>query len=469
MTFYNTLARHVLAPSMDLIRGTHTMRDLASLEESQWWPRERIEQLQSERLQNLVRHAFENVPYYRRIMQERGLEPEDIKSASDLARLPILTKEDIRTNSRDLMATDFPATKLRAMATSGSTGEPLHFYGTREEQFTRGLARTFRALQWAGNELGDRYALVGRPRQYHRRKDRLLHRLSLRFKREVEIDTGTLSQETLPLIVHRMQAVPIRALRGSPPVLALIAGHMKENGSRLPHIRSVVSGGEQLMDHERALLKEVFETEPFSKYSSFEAYDIASECQAHAGLHVQAEDIVVETVDDNGTPLPPGMMGRILITNLHSFGMPFIRYEIGDLGSLDPTPCVCGRELPRLVGMVGRMSELFVTRSGRRVFGADLELEHLGALGVRHYRLIQEDIDNVDVYLVWSRDVAEVQRAERSRQIATILAGNIGDGVRVQVHSVERIRPTAGGKHLFIVSKVAPRSIAASQPQQEHA
>jgi phenylacetate-CoA ligase len=467
LSFYNTLARHVLAPSLDRMRGTSTMKCLAELEESQWWPRERIEELQSERLHKLIEHAYSNVPYYRRIMQERGLEPGDIKSASDLAQLPILTKEDIRTNSRDLMAIDFPAAKLRAMATTGSTGEPLHFYGTREEQFSRGLARTSRALQWAGIEIGDRYALVGRPRQYHRRKDRLLHRLSLRFKREVEIDTGTLSQGALPLIVHRMQTVPIQALIGSPPVLVLIAGHMKEHARPIPHIRSVVSGGEQLMDHDRALLREVFETEPFSKYGSFEAYDIASECEAHAGLHVQAEDIVVETVGDDGTPTPPGMIGRILITNLHSFGMPFLRYEIGDLGSLDPATCMCGRELPRLVGTVGRRSELLVTRSGRRVFGADLCLETLGPLGVRHYRLVQEDVDNVDAYIVWREDVAEVQRVERSRQIATILAGNIGDGVSVQVRSVERIESTAGGKHLFIVSKVATRNVLTNQPQEE--
>ena len=469
MTLYNTLARHVLAPSLDLLRGTHTMRSIAALEESEWWPRERIEKLQAERLRNLVRHAFENVPYYRHVMEKRGLEPGDIKSASDLARLPILTKEDIRTNSRDLMAIDFPASKLRAMATSGSMGEPLHFYGTREEQFTRGLARTLRALRWAGIEIGDRYALIWRPRHYQRRKDRLLHKLSLRFKREVEMDTGTLSQETLPLLVRRMQTAPVRALLGPPPVLALMAGHMKEHNIRVPHIRSVVSGGEQLLDHDRALLREVFETEPFSKYGSFEAYDIASECEAHAGLHVQAEDIVVETADDEGTPVPPGVVGRILITNLHSFGMPFIRYEVGDLGSLDPTPCMCGRELPRLVGMVGRMSELIVTRSGRRVFGADLCLEPLETFGVRQYRLVQEDVDSVDVYLVWSRDVTEVQRAERSGQIAAILAGNIGDGVRVQVHTLDDIEPTAGGKHLFIVSKIAARGARASQPQGERA
>ncbi|MBE9505966.1 MAG: phenylacetate--CoA ligase family protein, partial [Chloroflexi bacterium] len=98
MSLYNTLTRHVLAPSLDVLRGTHTMRHLAELEESQWWPRERIEELQAERLQRLIRYAYDHVPYYRRLMNERGLTPRDITSAADLPKLPILTKDIIRDN-----------------------------------------------------------------------------------------------------------------------------------------------------------------------------------------------------------------------------------------------------------------------------------------------------------------------------------------------------------------------------------
>ncbi|MBN1151702.1 MAG: phenylacetate--CoA ligase family protein, partial [Dehalococcoidia bacterium] len=128
----------------------------------------------------------------------------------------------------------------------------------------------------------------------------------------------------------------------------------------------VISGAEQLLDHERALLTEVFGTNPFSKYSAFEVYEIASECSAHKGMHIQAEDIVVEVVNEDGSAAAPDRMGRVIVTNLHNYAMPFIRYELGDLAAIDPTPCECGRHLPRLVGIVGRMSELIVTPSDRR-------------------------------------------------------------------------------------------------------
>ena len=144
MTLYNTLALHVLAPSLDRMRGTSTMKCLAELEESQWWPRERIEELQSQRLRRLIEHAYARVPYYRALMDERGLRPHDIQSAADLARLPVLTKHVVYSRHDDLHAEGFPDSELRRGTTSGSTGTPLTFHGTREDQANRGVARTMR-------------------------------------------------------------------------------------------------------------------------------------------------------------------------------------------------------------------------------------------------------------------------------------------------------------------------------------
>ena len=144
MSLYNTIARHVLAPSLDRMRGTSTMKCLAELEESQWWPRERIKELQSQRLRRLIEHAHARVPYYRALMNERGLRPCDIQSASDLQRLPLLTKDTVRTRPTNLLAEGFPGSELRAGTTSGSTGIPLTFHGTREDQANRGVARTMR-------------------------------------------------------------------------------------------------------------------------------------------------------------------------------------------------------------------------------------------------------------------------------------------------------------------------------------
>ena len=115
---------------MDLIRGTHTMSCLSELEESQWWPLEQIEELQSERLRRLITHAYEHVPYYRRVMDERGLRPTEIRSKADLRLLPVLTRSGAQEHGAEMRAKGFPGNLLRPTKTSGSTGTPLRFYGT---------------------------------------------------------------------------------------------------------------------------------------------------------------------------------------------------------------------------------------------------------------------------------------------------------------------------------------------------
>lgn len=452
----------MLAPALDIARGTSTMRQFKSLLESQWWPWERVQQLQSVRLQKLISHAYEHVPYYRQSLDAGGLSPGDIRCTDDIRRLPVLTKNRIRENLQSLIADSTPLRHLRPMATSGSTGQPLAFFSTRQDQFTYGMARTFRAVSWAGLGIADRYALVGRPRHYRRKTDQLLHELSLAVRRLTVIDSGTLSEETLPRIATNLAVGNYRGIGGSPPILRLVADHILRYDLPRPSPDAVITGAEQLLDHERALLTEVFGTNPFSKYSSFEVYEIASECPAHSGMHIQAEDVIVEIVNEDGSTAPPGRTGRGLVTNLHNYAMPFIRYELGDLAAIYPTPCECGRTHHRLIGMVGRMSELIVTPSGRRVFGADLGLETFGPLGVRQFRVEQDRTGDVAALIEWHSSVSTETRAQGEARIRSTLEAAIGEGVPVAVRTVDHLEPHASGKHLVVTSDLASR-IASAQ------
>ena len=390
-------------------------------------------------------------------MDERRLTPSDIRSAADLAKLPVLTKAAIAGAGDSILSDDVPPAKLRPASTSGATGEPLSFYSTAEEQFSHGMARAFRAMRWAGVLIGDRYAVLGRRRHYDRRREQVLHQLSTRVRRAVTLEYGSLSDECLSRLVQQLRQGCFVSLAGVPPLLCLVAGYVRDRGIDVTHIRSIVSMAEQLYPHERRLLREVFGAEPYSRYSAYEAYDIASECEAHEGLHVQSEDIVVEVVDEAGMTVPAGHPGRILLTNLHNYAMPFMRYEIGDSGTLGWTPCRCGRQLPRLVGVVGRVCELIVTRSGRRVFAADLGLESFGLLGVRQFRIVQHELDRVVAYIVWHSNVDSDTRADREQRIIETLRRRIGQGVTITVEAVDSIEPTPAGKHMVVVSKCLPR------------
>jgi len=225
----------------------------------------------------------------------------------------------------------------------------------------------------------------------------------------------------------------------------------------VPQVNAIVCGGEQLFPHERRLLRDTWGPEPHSKYSSFEIYDIAGECSAHSGLHAQWEDVIVEVLSERGIPAPAGHTGALCLTDLHNRAMPFIRYDIGDISAIDLSPCACGRNLPRLVGVMGRTSELIVTRSGRRVFAADLDLESFAQLGVRQYRLVQEDVGNVVAYVVWHSDVDHAVRADREQHLAKALGRSMGQEIVVTPKAVEQIEPTAAGKHMVVMSRLASR------------
>lgn len=463
MDGYTALVRHVLAPGMDILRGTHTMRCLKDLETSQWWPPERIEQLQSERLQRLIHYAYERVPYYHRLMDGCGIFPDSIKTAADLARLPVLTKADIREHRGEMLAEGFPRRDLLDGHTGGSTGTPLAFYSSREARLSHGMARSLRALEWAGVYPGDRTVRVIKRRPRSAAEGAPFENLSHRLMRENFEDCAAFSDSSLPLVVERIKRLRPRALRGYTSAVCIVAEFIRESGVSAPAVESVVVGGEQLFEEQRVLLREVFGTEPFSRYSSFETFDIAMECGAHAGMHVAAEDLIVEVVDDAGQPVERGRQGRVLVTSLHEYGMPLIRYDTDDESAFAQGTCGCGRSLPRLSAVIGKTGNTIYTPSGKRLSPLSLGSSGLVPLGVRQFQFIQEQLDRVTVKVVPNAALSGDESQALAAAVKAHYGKSLGDDVKIDVAVLDRIEPTPAGKHLFLISKVNPRSCAGPQ------
>ena len=454
MTAYGALIRHVLAPGMDLLRGTHTMRYLKELEETQWWPRERIEQLQSERLRRLIHHAYERVPYYRRLMEASGVRPDSIRTAADLPRLPVLTRTIVRAETASLLADGFPHRDLLEGHTGGSSGTPLNFYSSREARLSHGMARSLRAHEWAGLYQGEPFIRVIKRRLPGTAEGAPFERLSRRVARESLEDCASFSDSTLPAVVERITRMRPRAVRGYASAICIIAEFIRDSGMPAPAVGAVVTGGEQLFDEQRALLRDVFGTEPFSKYGSFENYHIAMECEAHQGMHVAAEDLIVEIVDTEGLPIEPGRQGRVLVTNLHEFGMPLIRYDMDDESSIIDGPCPCGRALPRLSAVTGKTGNVIYTPSGKRLSMHTLSSSGLAPLGIRQFQFVQERLDHVVVRVVPGTTLTAEEEQALCARIVAHYHRILGEEVQIDVVVVDRIEPTPAGKHLFLISKV---------------
>jgi len=268
------------------------------------------------------------------------------------------------------------------------------------------------------------------------------------------IPLNSLSDEALPRLVRRLAEAHLAGIRSYPNAIALIANYIRDNGAPVPAVRTIMTGAAEILGHERKVLREVFGVEPYSDYSSSEVLEIASECSAHQGLHVSVEDIVLEILDEQDRPSPPGTEGRIVLTNLHNYGMPFIRYDTEDAGCAVAGDCPCGRTLPRISSLVGRRDQFLVTQSGNRVFFGTLFLEDLAGLGMRQYQAVQETIGNVVMRLVPPPSATPADRADLERKVLGMFESRFGYEIALQVLCVDRIEPTPAGKHLFLISKV---------------
>jgi phenylacetate-CoA ligase len=237
------------------------------------------------------------------------------------------------------------------------------------------------------------------------------------------------------------------------PVVEL-ARWMKHNGFRIPGLRSVVTGAEALFEPERKEIQEAFGCLAFNTYGAREFMLIASECERHAGLHVNADHLVVETVGPGGRAVNEGP-GEVLITDLHNLAMPLVRYRNGD--SATPStkgPCACGRGLPLLQCIDGRILDLIVTPDGRHVPGEYIVYCMLGRTLVRRYQAVQVAPDELEVRMVTE---GTLPMADRERIIAD-LAKVVGPSMRIRVIDVDAIPETGSGKRRVTVSLESHRA-----------
>jgi phenylacetate-CoA ligase len=454
---YRWIAGHLLAPVLEFLEGTRTLKYRKMLEESQWWPRDKIIELQNKRLRQLVKYAYKNVPYYRRIFDERGLKPSDIKGVEDLAKLPVLTKRLIRDNFDDITARGFPSKELVLNSTGGSTGETLKFYRSKDDQYSWGHAAGLRAHSWLGYELGDRVIVLRESaHRTYSKMERFRVIFSLFFERVLFIGAKAMSPDRLLSRAKKLEDFKPTLIRGYPAAIYLLARLIEREGKPRLRPRAIIIESEQLYDYQRELFSKVFGCETYGHYASYEVHPIANECPEHAGYHIAAENVIVEVVDDKGKPLPAGREGRIVVTNLHNYAMPFIRYEIGDVGALSDKACPCGRGLPLLAKLSGRTTDFIYTKSGEVIPGMAVPWSFFATLGIEQFQIVQETYGEMVVKLVLGRKYPKKRKDEITKKIIDFWRDKVSEDLEISVEFVDRIPTTELGKRRVIISKLPP-------------
>ena len=446
MDVYGGLYRKVLMPSWERLRGRRLFETLDFLERSQWEPRKTVEAFQLMELRRLLVHAQNHIPYYQKLFAKHGFDPYRIESVRDIECLPPLTKEIVREHRHELVDKRTAKTHIHK-ATGGSSGQPFEFEYDRGSEVFR-QAMKWRTYGWAGYRPGTRALHYwGMPvplaglNGWKIRLDRAL-------RRELYVDCIAQDEASLLRAVDAVRRFRPKVIVGFTLAVARLAKFIVDRRLRDWDDIAVIGGAEPLFEADRAVIKQAFGPHVFDAYGARETMLMASECELHDGLHTMDEGQLIEVVVD-GRRARPGEVGEILVTDLHNFGMPLIRYRNGDLAEVrEDGPCPCGRGLGKSIArVVGRRTAQLRDAHGEPVSG--LLVPALIALFRHHveeYQVVQKASGEVVIRVVPGPHYDANAMGEVVRR-ATPYFG----GLPVRVELASRLERGPGGKHHVVI------------------
>ncbi len=449
MSLYTAMCSHVLFPLHECVKGHDSVVRRKSLEQSQWWSSGQLEAYRIQKLQQFLEDIGLRVPYYRELFAETGFDPKTLQSVDGLQKLPFLTKAGIRESLEKFRAEGHGP--LMRYNTGGSSGEPLIFYIGKSRK-SHDVAAKWRATRWWGVDIGDRELVVwGSPVELGA-QDRV-RRLRDGLLRSRLLPAFEMSPANLDRYVEVIRRTGPTMLFGYPSSLSLIAQHARNKGltMNMSGVKVAFVTSEKLYDEQRVLINEVFSCPVANGYGAREAGFIAHECP-EGGLHISAEDIIVETVRADGTATSSGECGEIVVTHMATADFPFVRYRTGDMGVLSNKPCACGRSLPVLQEVQGRTTDFVVAVDGTIMHGLALIYTVRDLPGVQRFKIEQISLKQTVVKVVAGSSFGEAEEARIVRDFKL----RLGESVDIQVKQVSEIPNEASGKYRYVVSHIRP-------------
>ena len=430
---------------VDIVRRTDAARTYKALIRTERFSAEELESLQLKRLKDLIIHAQKHVPYYRQQFKELGFRPENISCFTDIQTLPILTKDDVREHFDELKADNFKYWQPREAQTGGSTGKPLVTYKDRRAH-TYLTANNLRAWHAAGYNLGDKYITLAHGSLLPK-KGSLKNVIYFLLQHSDLIKCYHMDEQTLTAALQTIRRSSGRYMFGYSSSTYLLASFADKTGIPMSGtLDALFTTSDMLYPHQRALIEKVFGAPVFDIYGCPEGGIISFECEKHQGYHLNQESAYVEIVgaDESG-------QGRIISTPLFNYAFPMIRYETGDVGSITDEVCPCGRALPRIAQLGGRIRDFVVLSDGRHIHGAFFN--HLEALyqsdWIEKYQVVQESLSHLVIKITCIRKPS----ADELNQIRSSLHKGLMPDMRIDF-DLGGVELAPSGKFRLIMSKV---------------
>lgn len=432
----------------DKKQGGHRTREYQRLQKQQYYSPAEIENLQTEKLTQLLSHAWQSSSWYRNIMEKNGILPGSLVTLADLRKFPITTKSDIRENTEQFISSAYQKSALKKAKTGGSTGVSLDLYFDQLCQQKRNAAQMY-ADSLAGWQVGSRVAAVwGNPPVARTLKQKIRSGL---LEKTIYLDTMHLDKESMTTFVERWREFQPDVIFGHAHSIYIFASFLLVEKITDLRPKGIVATSMMLLDHERQVIEEAFNTAVTNRYGCEETGLIAVECEQHQGMHINSSHIILESVDDNGLPVTDGTPGKLVVTDLNNYGMPLIRYRIEDVGVLSSRQCSCGRQLPMLERLEGRVADFLKKKNGGQVAGVSLVERTLTDIpGLQQMQLVQESLDTLIVNRVRGAEYNENTDAALKDELQSVF----GNDVFIDIRDVEKIPQEKSGKYRFSICKI---------------
>ena len=447
-----TAARGISWPAIPDATHATWLAVLYQLDQSQWWARSEIESQQFRQLSLLLSHAAESVPFHAERLRPLSDRKFQIRQHEEFRQIPILTRDEVLEHFRALVSTSLPQDHRPMLEgrSSGSVGKPVNFYHTKVTKVL-GKAFNLRNELWHDIDPMARIASIqaggansnGGEIRAEQRRDSIFPCGSVhRFSCIKPVDDQ----------LRWLKSVSPGRIVTHPSNLAALLAEAKATKVELPELKHINTLGEVLPPEVRALCKEVWGLPVTDIYSCREANILALQCPENEHYHIQSEHVIFEVLDENDQPCKAGERGRVVVTDLHNFAMPLIRYEVGDHAELGES-CSCGRTLPVLKRIWGRTRNMMVLPTGQRIWPQVGLAEISKLLPIKQIQVIQKTLREIEVKIVLSRPV-EPEMYDDFGKAARKIFAKFSSEFRVTVSVVDNIPKSKSGKYEDFMSLV---------------
>jgi phenylacetate-CoA ligase len=406
-----------------------------------WSSRKQLDAYRDARLRSLLVHAYERVPYYRKLFDRHRLHPRHVRGTIDLDLIPITSKPDLRGLPQErVLASGLDPTRLLSVCTSGTTGEPFTIRRTWLEDKRHYLLR-LRAMNAIGVRVGDCRVNIGLVRRSDPNDSKLIGR-ALRaagINRSFRLD----GLQEPAAIAARLRQLRPDVITGMPGMLCRVAEHLIASGGEPVRPRLLIAGGETLTPITQRRLRQAFGAPVYQTYASHEFPLLGWECTATGEFHTCDDGVILEVLRD-GRPAKPGEQGEVVATNLNAFAMPFIRYRLGDIVTRGDERCGCGRPFSTIRDIQGRAIDSFTLPDGRVIHPYQILTSLIADADtwIRQYQLLQERRDRIVLRVIPLGDLVSDQVARVEQSVLRLL----GPGVEFRIQLLDHLPLDPTGK-----------------------